>query len=273
MGNLLSTNMFLFAFVFYGVAFVVYLAILASGKQKLSNVALLFVAVAFILHTLGIAYRISEFHHVPLTGMFEYMTITSWFAGATYFVVLKITKNWFVCFCNVFVIIILMVIVSLLPKDGNSSLVPVLQSSWLYIHVSAAALSEVLFGIGFVSSVAYLLKSTMNPNRWFYRRVPELTILDEITYRAIAVGYPLFTIGALFAGAIWAQRTWGTFWSWDPKETCSLIVWMIYSVYLHLRIKKGYRGKISHLVSIVGFLAALFTFLSTMFLGGLHSYG
>lgn len=267
-----STNMFLYSFIIYGIACLIFLLIFASGKKKLATAALPIMSIAFTLHTIGLSLRIYQFHHLPLTGMYEFMALASWFGGAAYFVIWAITKNWFICFCNLFIVIVLMIIASVLPKNGNSSLVPALQSTWLYIHVTAAALSEVLFGIGFVSSLVFLLKSNIPADSNISKRLPDLSALDGITYRSIAVGYPLFTIGALFAGAIWAQRTWGSFWSWDPKETCSLLVWMIYSIYLHMRVKKLYNGLILHWVSIIGFLSALFTFMSTMFLGGLHSY-
>ncbi|MBI4843065.1 MAG: c-type cytochrome biogenesis protein CcsB [Nitrospirae bacterium] len=98
--------------------------------------------------------------------------------------------------------------------------------------------------------------------------------LDEITYKSIAVGFPLFTIGGVIMGAIWANSAWGTYWSWDPKETWSLITWFVYAVYLHARLVAGWKGKKAAILSIIGFVAVIFTYLGVnLVLSGLHSYG
>jgi cytochrome c-type biogenesis protein CcsB len=99
-------------------------------------------------------------------------------------------------------------------------------------------------------------------------------VLDEITYKSIAIGFPIFTLGGLIFGAIWADQAWGVYWSWDPKETWSLITWFVYAFYLHARLLRGWRGKKSAIVAVVGFVAVVFTYLGVnLLLSGLHSYG
>jgi cytochrome c-type biogenesis protein CcsB len=99
-------------------------------------------------------------------------------------------------------------------------------------------------------------------------------ILDEITYKSIAIGFPIFTLGGLIFGAIWANQAWGTYWSWDPKETWSLITWFVYAFYLHSRTIRGWRGKKVAIVAVVGFGVVMFTYLGVnLLLSGLHSYG
>jgi cytochrome c-type biogenesis protein CcsB len=99
-------------------------------------------------------------------------------------------------------------------------------------------------------------------------------ILDEITYRSIATGFPIFTLGGLIFGAIWADQAWGVYWSWDPKETWSLITWFIYAFYLHSRMIRGWRGKKVAVVAVIGFMAVIFTYLGVnLLLSGLHAYG
>jgi len=101
-----------------------------------------------------------------------------------------------------------------------------------------------------------------------------LDMLDDITYRSIAVGFPIFTLGGLIFGAIWADQAWGVYWSWDPKETWSLITWFIYAFYLHGRLIRGWRGRRVAIVAVVGFMAVIFTYLGVnLLLSGLHSYG
>jgi len=98
--------------------------------------------------------------------------------------------------------------------------------------------------------------------------------LDEITYKSIAIGFPIFTLGGLIFGAIWADQAWGTYWSWDPKETWSLITWFVYAFYLHGRLLRGWRGKGVAIVAVVGFSAVIFTYLGVnLLLSGLHAYG
>ena len=99
-------------------------------------------------------------------------------------------------------------------------------------------------------------------------------VLDEITYKAVAVGFPVFTLGGLIFGAIWADQAWGVYWSWDPKETWSLITWFIYAFYLHARFLRGWRGHKISVVAVMGFVAVIFTYLGVnLLLSGLHSYG
>jgi cytochrome c-type biogenesis protein CcsB len=99
-------------------------------------------------------------------------------------------------------------------------------------------------------------------------------MLDEITYKAIAIGFPIFTLGGLIFGAIWADQAWGVYWSWDPKETWSLITWFFYAFFLHARLMKGWRGNKIAIVAVLGFVAVIFTYLGVnLLLSGLHSYG
>jgi len=98
-------------------------------------------------------------------------------------------------------------------------------------------------------------------------------ILDEIIYKSIAIGFPLFTVGGLLMGAIWANSAWGKYWGWDPKETWSLITWFVYALFLHARFVAGWRGKRVAILSVVGFIAVIFTYLGVnLLLSGLHSY-
>jgi cytochrome c-type biogenesis protein CcsB len=103
--------------------------------------------------------------------------------------------------------------------------------------------------------------------------MPSQEQLDDVTYRMIAIGWPLLT-GGIITGAVWANSAWGTYWSWDPKETWSLITWFMYAIYLHSRYVRGWKGTQMAEISAVGFLAVIFTYLGVnLVLSGLHSYG
>lgn len=148
-------------------------------------------------------------------------------------------------------------------------LIPALQSWWMKIHVPANFVGYGAFCIAAVLGVAQL---------WVLKRpeqtlLPDANVIDEIMYRAIAVGFLFFTIATVL-GALWAAEAWGRYWSWDPKETWALIVWLNYAVWLHLRLVAGWRGRLLAWWAIVGFFITAFAFLGVnMFLSGLHSYG
>ena len=98
--------------------------------------------------------------------------------------------------------------------------------------------------------------------------------MDRLVAAAVGIGYPVFTAGALVFGAIWAETAWGAWWSWDPKETWALVTWLIYTAYLHTRLVKRLRGRVSAVLALVGFAATVFTFFGVNYLlSGLHSYG
>ena len=148
-------------------------------------------------------------------------------------------------------------------------LVPALQSYWMKIHVPANFIGYGAFSLAAMVAFAYLLAD----RGVLASKLPALDTLDDVMYKAIAVGFAFFTIATIL-GAMWAAEAWGGYWSWDPKETWALIVWLNYAAWLHLRLVKGLRGPILAWWSLVGLLVTTFAFLGVnMFLSGLHSYG
>lgn len=264
---------FWWSFIAYSVSCLLYVVYLAFEKRRVSQIATAVTVIAFILQTIAIILRSIQTGHLPLTNMFEYISTFAWCAAIFYFLSLKIFKLPILGAFILPVIFMLMVSASLLPKEKAMQLLPALQSYWLQIHVSLAALGEAAFLIAFAANIMYFLKKYLPQESTFAKRLPDLKRLDFYSYKAITVGYPLFTVGALFAGAIWAEQAWGIFWSWDPKEVCSLVVWLIYSAYLHARFVKGWSGMRAAVLSAIGFICTILTFFSNLFLGGLHAYG
>ena len=184
-----------------------------------------------------------------------------------------------------------------LPDDLklSSNLVPALRSSWLIMHVSVVMLSYAALIIGSLLSASVLF---INKNQSLQIRSSSIGVggyklsnnfslnkgidptdfshseeLDTLSYRSILVGFVLLTLG-LISGAVWANEAWGTWWSWDPKETWAFISWLFYAAYLHMRISKGWQGRRPALLASTGFLVVLVCYLGVNFLGiGLHSYG
>jgi cytochrome c-type biogenesis protein CcsB len=155
-------------------------------------------------------------------------------------------------------------------------LVPALQSWWMKIHVPANFVGYGGFAIAAMLGIAYLLRvrgERVNPDGLLATRLPSKELLDDVSYKVIALGFAFFTIATIL-GAMWAAEAWGGYWSWDPKETWALIVWLNYAAWLHMRFTKGWRGVPMAWWSIGGLFITTFAFLGVnMFLSGLHSYG
>ena len=148
-------------------------------------------------------------------------------------------------------------------------LIPALQSWWMKIHVPANFVGYASFAIAAMLGIAEL----MELRGWLKGKLPPARVLDEVMYQAIAVGFLFFTIATIL-GAMWAADAWGDYWSWDPKETWALIVWLNYAAWLHIRLVKGWRGEVLAWWAVMGLLITSFAFLGVnMFLAGLHSYG
>ena len=146
-------------------------------------------------------------------------------------------------------------------------LMPALKSNWLLIHVVTAFLGYAAFALAFAGAVLYLLQE-----RRPRAGLPGLPQLDSLIYRGTVLGFLLLTLGIL-TGAVWAEAAWGRYWSWDPKETWSLITWLIYAALLHARLLKCWQGRLIAWLAVIGFMAVLFTYFGVSFLlTGLHSY-
>ena len=160
--------------------------------------------------------------------------------------------------------------------QGIEPLVPALKSYWMKMHVPANFIGYGCFSMSAMVGVGYLFgqrRLRTNPNGLLAQRMPPLEQLDDLMYKTIALGFGFFTIATIL-GALWAAQAWGGYWSWDPKETWALIVWLNYAAWLHMRITKGWRGAPMAWWSIVGLVVTSFAFLGVnMFLSGLHSYG
>jgi len=148
-------------------------------------------------------------------------------------------------------------------------LVPALKSWWMKLHVPANFIGYGSFSIAAMLGTAYLLAQ----RGILANRLPRLEVIDDIMYKSIAIGFAFFTIATIL-GAMWAAEAWGGYWSWDPKETWALIVWLNYAAWLHIRLVKGLRGAMLAWWAVVGLFVTIFAFIGVnMFLSGLHSYG
>ena len=253
------------------------LLVLAAGtetaylfrKEKKRDPFSPYLALAASLILFGIiAWRSVEIRFVALTNTFESLVFYSAVLSLLVFGYRKQKKlpvNDFIQFGAIFVSLVLLALASspLAPKAVLPP-IPALKSYWLVLHVAFSFIGEAFFVLSFVASLAFLASKDEERRLGF----------DRITYTAIAVGYPIFTAGALIFGAVWAEQAWGKYWSWDPKETWALVTWLVYTAYLHVRLIRQRGDRIPAILSVLGFLSTLFTFFGVNFLlKGLHSYG
>jgi len=175
-------------------------------------------------------------------------------------------------------LLLMFIIMSMGPEERIAQAVPpALKSQWLTFHVITAMFAYGAFAVSFGLGIMYLLKLSKEGNgeklsQGIVSRFPSLEVLDELAYKVVGFAFPLLTL-CIITGAIWANYAWGTYWSWDPKETWSLITWIIYAGYLHARLMYGWKGKRAAWMAVFGFAAVLFTFFGVnYFLPGLHSY-
>ena len=211
--------------------------------------------------------------HIPVSNLYEVFILFSLITALMY---LYYEKRYDTRQLGGFVLLVISAAVGFIlwytfdrQAHDIQPLVPALQSYWMKIHVPANFIGYGAFALAAAVGAAYLLAA----RGMLASRLPPLEVLDDLMYKSIAVGFAFFTIATIL-GAMWAAEAWGGYWSWDPKETWALIVWLNYAAWLHLRLVKGLRGAMSAWWALIGLLVTTFAFLGVnMFLSGLHSYG
>jgi len=238
------------ALLFYGtlgiyfIATVAYLAYLLKPQEKLGRAAYLLISGGFVIHCAFTAARYFEAGHTPITNLHESL---SFFSLAVIAVFIAFERKYRVFILGSFVtpLAFLLMLASSIYPAAIPLLPPALKSRWLFIHSTLAFVSYAAFSVAFGAAIMYLIQEHFLKKKRLgalYQKLPALDILDEINYRCLTLGFPLLTV-AIITGAIWAETAWGTYWSWDPKETWSLITWFIYAALLHGRLTTGWRGR------------------------------
>lgn len=260
----------LLAFVFYFLVTILNFLIYFLRRPGLKRTAYFFSLAGLIFHSVSLLLRTFHSGHAPFTSMYESVSFLAW-AGVLVLIIFE--RKFGLGKAAPLLWLMMVALMALasspsLPKD-ITPLVPALQSYWLWLHVSITLLGEAFLAVAFVASLLYLLAGREKSEE----KKSKMEKYDLLAYRAVAVGFPLFTLGAMIFGMIWANQAWGRYWGWDPKEVWSLITWLFYALYLHTRLVMGWKGKKSAIIAIIGFLSALFTFFGVNYLlKGLHSY-
>ena len=277
--DLISPTLFSVSMYVYLCTFPLSLIRLVNSKRYIGIIATSLLSGGFLIHTVGLIYRWIETHktgygYVPLSNMYESLIFFSWTIILVYFFLeFRFRQRILGTFATAFAFLAIAAS-SILPGSDAEirPLIPALQSNWLAIHVITCFFGYAAFAVSFGVSVLFLIQyrreGVDRPVGW----LPPTQMLDEINYRSIIIGFPMLTVG-IITGAAWASYAWGNYWSWDPKETWSLITWLIYAAFLHARVTRDWRGRKMAFLSMVGFLAVLFTYFGVSYiLAGLHSY-
>ena len=264
----------------YALASIFYIGSFSFKMQNLAKIGFIVLVIGFLDNTLGIILRWIEsyqmgYGHAPFANMYESLVFFSWTVAILYiFVELKYKEHIIGVFATPLVFLAI-AYASLSPDISSkiSPLIPALKSNWLIAHVITCFLGYAGFAVAFGFSIMYFVKPKNSDSTSIFAKFPSLDLIDEMTYQMVVFGFLFLTIG-IITGAVWANSAWGTYWSWDPKETWSLITWIVYAVFMHLRMMRGWQGKNLAWVSIIGFMAVMFTYFGVNFLlSGLHSYG
>ncbi|AOI72151.1 cytochrome C biogenesis protein [Burkholderia ubonensis] len=265
--------LFVLATVFYWIGTLARSASAAAIGQKLTWVAVLMGFAGMMVRWYESYLIGADVGHIPVSNLYEVFVLFSLITALLY---LYYEGHYGTRALGAFVLLIISAAVGFLmwysiARDAQQiqPLVPALQSWWMKIHVPANFIGYGSFALSAMVSVAYLMKE----RGVLGDRLPALEVLDDVMYKSIAVGFAFFTIATIL-GALWAAEAWGGYWSWDPKETWALIVWLNYAAWLHMRLMKGLRGTAAAWWALTGLIVTTFAFLGVnLFLSGLHSYG
>lgn len=266
-----ENTLFTIVMISYFASMIAYFIYIAAKKEIIAKVALGIQIFGFVLHTAAIICRGIGAGRLPLTNQYEFATSFAW--GLCLLAIVFILRFRFhVMGAFISPVMFLMIGYAAMQSKEVRNLMPALRSGWLGFHVSTAIIAYGSFGVSFVLGIIFLLRDKLREHGFLDQHIPDRQKLDLIEYRSVALGM-LFLTFTIITGAIWAERAWGSYWSWDPKETWSLITWLIYAVYLHLRIRRGYKGKSAAVFAVVGFVCVLFTYIGVnTLIPGIHSY-
>ena len=267
----IENTLFTIVMLAYFAAMILYFVFIAVKKDAVARVAVGLQIVGFILHTAALVCRGIGAGRLPLTNQYEFATSFAW--GLCLVSLIFVIRFKFpVLGAFAAPVIFLIIGYAAMQSKDVKELMPALRSNWLGFHVSTAIIAYGAFGVSFVLSIIFLLRDRMKASGFLDQHIPDKEKLDMISYRSVSLGL-LFLTFTIITGAIWAERAWGSYWSWDPKETWSLVTWIIYAIYLHLRLRRGWRGRSAAIFCVVGFICVLFTYLGVnTWLPGVHSY-
>jgi cytochrome c-type biogenesis protein CcsB len=241
------------------------------------RLGLLLTCLAVAVHFVALVGRgmAADPNRVPWSNMYEFTLAGTFVVAALYLALYrKLALAWMAPIVVGFVVVTLMIDVIWL-YDPVAPLTEALFSPWLVIHVVSAIIATGAFTLGGICSALFLVKSrAASKPTGYLARVPEPAVLDRVSYRLHAFGFPVWTFAVLITGPIWAHQAWSSYWNWDPKEVWAFITWVVYAAYLHARSTAGWKGRNAAVLALVGLATLWFNFIGINFFasGSQHSY-
>ncbi|MCF8131279.1 MAG: c-type cytochrome biogenesis protein CcsB [Deltaproteobacteria bacterium] len=265
----------------YFLAFMAYLLGMVMNRPFFARAGTYLSLLGFTAQTVAIILRWVESYnlgigHAPFSNLYESLIFFAWTLMFLYLILEWRTKNRTIGTFVTPLAFLAMAYASFSPNISShiQPLIPALKSNWLISHVITCFFGYAAFAMSFGISIMYLLKrlDRSEESHLFLKLIPSKAVLDDLNYQMVVIGFLMLTLG-IITGSVWAHSAWGSYWSWDPKETWSLITWLVYASVIHTRLVKGWTGKKIAVLSIVGFVCVLFTYFGVNYLAGLHSYG
>lgn len=298
MNNILIENQLVnVSFFMLLITLIIYwLNLIVTNINLLKQTSKAFIVIINVCLSISLSIRWFTNNYFPLSNLYESLIFLTWALTFVQLLIENQSKSKLIGAINLPIALFTIGFATLsLPNEMKlaSPLVPALKSNWLMMHVSVMMVSYSTLIIGSLLSILFLIISkgqniTLQGNSYETTiktniiinskldnsmRLNLLESIDNLSYRIIGLGFPLLTIG-IISGAVWANEAWGSYWSWDPKETWALITWLIFAIYLHTRLNKAWQGKKPALIASLGFIIVWVCYLGVNFLGqGLHSYG
>ena len=263
----MMTNIFNAGFAIYLAALVIGTVGLFVRHKSPRLIASLLIGAGAAMLTIYMGMRWAEAGRAPFSNMFESLVLFAWTTAVVCLVVqLKARLRFLPPACALAVVLTLACAGTM--KSDIEPLIPALQSNWLSVHVFTCFLGYGGFAVSFLAALGYLVTTRMDGSM-----TPDTErSLDTVIAKTISFGFLFLSLG-IITGAVWANSAWGSYWSWDNKETWSLITWIIYAIFLHCRFVQGWKGKVAAWISVVGFASVLFTYFGVNYLlPSLHSY-
>lgn len=289
--NLIESNLVNISFGTLMITLITYwLNIAFINLNILSKIGTLLTLITNICLGIILLSRWLDNGYFPLSNLYESLIFLTWGLTFIHLILEKQNKSRLIGAINIPISLFIIAFTSFaLPQEMKlaAPLVPALRSNWLMMHVSIMMISYATLILGSLLSILFLIisKSNFSKNNRQTKTITNITPIlllnrmsileniDNLSYRIIGLGFPLLTIG-IIAGAVWANEAWGSYWSWDPKETWALITWLVFAAYLHSRFSKSWEGEKPAILASIGFIVVWICYLGVNFLGkGLHSYG
>ncbi len=262
------------AFLAYLQGTVLYELLLASRRPRFGRWATISLLVGVAVQGLALLARWLAAGRLTLDSSVDTLAVYAWLTAGAYLMLERLIREKALGALVAPLISLAVLAALLLPREAHPELAPFVRSVWLPAHVVVSVIGYASLSVAFGSAVLYLLhERQLKRHQGLRLRLPPLGTLELVTYRLVEVGFVALTL-TLISGAVGSEQAWGSYWSWEPKQTATLATWLVYVAYFHLRNVVGSSGRQTARCAVLGFVAVLVTYLvMNLFLPGQHAFG